>query len=78
MGNAKNCTADCVREMDGNRSVYNVLRPQPSRVKKIPIVHIRRVKHGVEGSSTLRSIPAAESTSLAASFKGRLVSDADK
>lgn len=53
--------------MDGKRRVYNVLRPHPSIVKKIPIVHILNVKHGSSVSFALRSMPAADSISLAAS-----------
>lgn len=62
-GYARNWIADCERLMDGNLSVYKVFTPLPTRQKAMPIVHMRRVRHGRVGSSSLKPTPAADRTS---------------
>lgn len=55
--------ADWDKVTDGNRNVYSVLTPLPTRQKPMPITHMRRVRHGRVGSSALSPTPAAKRTS---------------
>jgi hypothetical protein len=55
--------ADCDNVIEGNRKVYRVLTPLPTKQNAMPITHIRRVRQGISGSFFVKPTPAASNNS---------------